>query len=945
MKKFLFLAFLVTVPLYVSLYAQTDLQKATQKVDAQKIPVDPDVKVGVLSNGLTYYIKKNEKPADKVELRLVVNAGSVLEEENQLGLAHFTEHMGFNGTKNFEKNDLVDYLQSIGVKFGADLNAYTSFDQTVYILPIPSDDEEKLEKGFQILEDWAHNATLTDEAIEDERGVVLEEYRLGLGPQKRMMQEYLPKLMYGSRYADRLPIGTKEVLDNFEPDVLRKFYKDWYRPDLIAVVAVGDLEIEELEAKIVQHFDGIPKAEDPREREIYNMPNHDETLVAIASDREAPFTQVQIMYKDRFEAPIMKTMKDYRDQIIQNLFSSMINSRLNELRNSNEPPFVFGFSNYGNTFARTKKAYQSFATTSEDGQLKGLKALLEENERVSRYGFQEGEFERAKKRLMARWDKTFKDRDKQESNRLVNEYVNNYLMEEPIPGIPWEYENFKKFLPTIRLSEVNGLIKQYIHDDNRVIILTGPEKEGLTLVTEEEVLSLLQETKNAEILPYEDAIVRENLVEDLLPAGSVLSSDTNEAIGTTTLTLSNGAKVTYKKTDFKNDEVLFSAFSYGGMNLYSDEDYKSTVFANRGVADAGIGGLKLNEMNKLMSGKIASVRPGIYIVTEGFNGQAAPKDLEILFQMVYLYFTDVNKDEEAFQSFIAKEKSFLGNLMSNPQFYFSDKIGKARNEGNTRYVGFPTIEKLENSDYDRAYEIHKERFSDAGDFHFYFVGNIDEKAIEEYASKYLASLPAKNSDEKIIPTKFREKDEYRKVVIKKGKDPKSQVNIIWREDDIEYSDKEKLIVDALGEILTIKLIEKLREEEGGVYGVGARGLFRKLSFPGVDFSISFPCGPENVDRLIEVALAEVQKIKDEGPTDKDLSKVKESYLLKYKENMKRNRFWMNTLRTSGEEGSNPAKVLKTVEAVNSLSKEDIQRAARIYLDENYFLGVLMPEDN
>ncbi|MCH7525438.1 MAG: insulinase family protein, partial [Bacteroidetes bacterium] len=896
----------------------SDIKKSETEIDVTKIPIDSNVKIGKLSNGLTYYIRNNGKPANKVELRLVINAGSILEDDNQLGLAHFMEHMNFNGTKNFKKNELVDYLQSIGVKFGADLNAYTSFDETVYILPIPSDDPEKLEKGFQILEDWAHNATLTDEAIDDERGVVLEEYRLGLGPNKRMMQQYLPKLMYGSKYAERLPIGTKESLENFKYEDVRSYYRDWYRPDLMAVIAVGDLDVDQLEAKIKEHFGGIAKAENPRERASYNLPNHEETFVTIASDKEAAFTQVQIMYKDHFDAPSIETTEDYRESIVRNLFSNMINNRLSELTNKPNPPFVFGSSSYRGTFSRSKNAYQSFALTSETGQLVGLKTLLEENERVKRYGFQEGEFTRAKKNILARLEKQYKDRDKQESGRIIGEYINNFLENEPIPGIEWEFNTTKKFISTIMLSEINTLINSFIHDDNRVIILTGPEKEGLTPVTEAEILELLKTVQTSNIEDYVDEAVRKDLIENILPEGTITKTEKNDAIDATTFTLSNGATVTYKKTDFKNDEILFEATSFGGTSLYTDEEHIVTAFANGGLAEAGIGGLSKVELNKMMSGKIVNVRPYIQLVAEGFRGQAAPKDLETLFQQVYLYFTDLNKNDEAFQSYITKQKSFLGNLMANPQFYFSNETGKFRNEGNKRYTGFPTPEKMDKADYNVAYKKYQERFADAGDFNFYFVGNIDEEQLKKFSEKYIASLPSTNSNETFKPTVFREKDTYRKYIVHKGKDPKSQVSINWGEDDIEYSVKKKLEVMALGEILSIKLIEKLREEESGVYGVGARGSFRKISFTGVDFTISFPCGPENVDKLIKAALAEVEKIKKEGPTEKDLAKVKETYLLKYKEDLKKNRFWLSNFIRAQQESSDVTDILETEKAVNGL---------------------------
>lgn len=928
----------------IAIFSQnSDIKKSPTKIQTTKIPTDSNVKVGKLSNGLTYYIRNNGKPENKVELRLVVNAGSILEDDNQLGLAHFMEHMNFNGTKNFKKNELVDYLQSIGVKFGTHLNAYTSFDETVYMLSIPSDDPEKLEKGFQILEDWAHNATLTDEAIDDERGVVLEEYRLGLGPNKRMMQQYLPKLMYGSKYAERLPIGTKKILENFKYEDVRSYYRDWYRPDLMAVVAVGDLDVDKLEAKIKDHFGGIAEAKNPRKRESFNLPNHHETFVTVATDKEAAFSQVQIMYKDNFEAPKIETIEDYRETIVKNLFSGMINNRLSELTNKPNPPFVFGSSSYRGTFSRSKNAYQSFAMTSETGQLAGLKALLEENERVKRYGFQEGEFSRAKKNILARLEKQYKDFGKQESRRVIGEYVNNYLNGEPIPGIEWEFNTTKKHITTIKLSEINTLINSFIHDDNRVIILTGSEKEGLTPVTETEILELLKTVQTSNIEPYVDEAVRKNLIENILAEGTITKTEKNEVIDATTFTLSNGATITYKKTDFKNDEVLFEATSFGGNSLYSDNEFLATTFANGGLTEAGIGGLSKVDLSKMMSGKIVNVRPFIQLINEGFRGQAAPKDLETLFKQVYLYFTDLNKDEEAYQSFITKQKSFLGNLMANPQFYFSNETGKFRNEGNNRFTGFPTPEKMDKADYNLAYKKYQERFADAGDFNFYFVGNIDEEQLKVFVKKYIASLPTTNSNETFKPTTFREKDTYRKQIVYRGKDPKSLVSINWGEDDIEYSAKKKQEIIALGDILTIKLIEKLREEEAGVYGAGARGSFRKVSFTGVDFTISFPCGPENVDKLITATLAEVEKIKNEGPTDKDLAKVKEAFLLKYKEDLKKNRFWLTNFITAHNESSDVNNILNAKSAINALTKKDIQNVANEFLDENYYLGILLPE--
>ena len=905
---------------------------------SEKIPTDPNVKIGKLSNGLTYYIRNNGKPANKVELRLAVNAGSILEDDDQLGLAHFMEHMNFNGTKNFKKNELVDYLQSIGVKFGAHLNAYTGFDETVYILPIPSDDEEKLEKGFQILEDWAHNTLLKEKDIDEERGVVLEEYRSRRGADSRMLEKYLPKVMHGSKYAERLPIGTKESIENFKYESLRRFYKDWYRPDLMAVIAVGDVDVAKLEAKIKTHFGNIPAVKNPRKREVAPLKNHKETFIAIEADKESPFSRVQLMFKDYDEAKPITTVAEYRKSLVKSLFTQMLNNRLDELRNGENPPFVFGSSYHGGTWARGKNAYQSTAMTSPDGQLKAIETLLEESERVKRFGFKQGELDRAKKNIMARLEKEFKNRDKKESNRIIYAYLNNFLEGSPIPGIEWTFKTNQQMLPTIKLEETNAVIQEFLHDDNRVIVVTGPKK----VVLEQQVLDALKTVKTKELKPYEDKAVAASLITDLPSVGKISSFSKNDELGTKTLILENGAKVTYKKTDFKNDEVLFTAYSYGGTSLYSDEELKATSFGNRALADAGVNGYSISDMRKMMSGKIARVNPYIGGLSEGFNGSASPKDLEELFQLVHLYFTSLNKDEKAFKSSINKSKSFLGNLLASPNFYFQKEMGDFMNEKNPRYTGFPSAEKYDAVNYNLAYAKYKERFADAGDFNFYFVGNVDERKLAEYTMKYLANLPSKNSKENYKVSSFRPLSGSHTKTVEKGKDPKSSVRITYQ-GETNYDKKEALAFQSLGEIVGIKLTEKLREEEGGVYSSRTRGSITKMPYGRYNFNISFPCAPENVEKLKNIAIEQIATIVANGPTEEDLEKTKKAQVLEHKENVKKNRFWLNTIKNV-DYMKNDASDIATFESrVNALTKQDIQDVAKKYLTNGFILGILNPE--
>lgn len=914
-----------------------------QEIDfSKKLPFDPNVKTGKLKNGLTYYIKKNAKPESKVTLRLVVNAGSILESDEQLGLAHFMEHMNFNGTKRFPKNKLVDYLQSIGVKFGQHLNAYTSFDETVYFLPIPIDSPEKIENGFNIIEDWAFNANLTPEEIDKERGVVLEEYRIGLGADKRMLDKYLPKMMYKSHYADRLPIGTKEILQNFKYDKLISFYKDWYRPNLMSVIVVGNVDVAEMEQKIIAHFGKYKNPKKPKQRTIYEVPNHTETFVAIESDKEASDTQIQLLYKDYDLPKPTVTVGDYKKDLVEGLFTTMLNNRLNELTNSATPPFTYGFSFHSGTYARSKEAYQSFAMVQEDKQLSALKVLVTENERAKKFGFTQSELDRAKSEYSAQYESAFKDKDKTESDRFVQAFQSNFLENTPVAGIEWEYEMVKKLLPTIELKETNDFIKGYVKEDNRVVIITSPEKEGLKKVTEQEVLEALK-VNSDEITPYQDSKIASSLLRNEVKPGSILKKETDAKIGSTTLFLSNGAKVTYKKTDFKNDEVIMEAISFGGTNLYSNTDIKKVQFANGALAEAGFSGLKLNDVNKFMAGKIASLNPYINNTTEGFRGNATPKDLEYLFQMVYAYFTDLNLDPAAFEGYKQKMSAVYNNMSSTPAFYFQQELQAYLSKENPRFNGLiPTEKTWGETDYTLAYNKYKERFANAGDFEFYFVGNVDEKVIEEFSVKYLASLPASDKKEKATDLGYRPIKGELKKVINKGTDPKSTVSIMFYGETV-YTPKEAATMQALGEVLTIKLIEELRENESGVYGVSARGSMNKVPYGSYNFNIGFPCGPENAEKLISSALKEVQKIIDNGPEAKDVVKFKEGELLDFKKNSKENRFWLSNFTKSFTNATNPSDVLQTEEKINAITAKDIQDVAKKYLTKDKVIAMLMPE--
>jgi len=938
MKKFIFTFWVLFI------YLASSLPLFAQDFSAQltdKIPFDSKVVKGKLDNGLTYYIRPNDKPENKVELRLVINAGSILEDDDQQGLAHFCEHMCFNGTKHFEKNELVSFLQSLGIEFGGDLNAYTSFDETVYMLPVPSEKPETVDTGLLVLRDWANDVLFTDEEIDKERGVILEELRIGQGAQQRMRDEYFPVMFKNSRYAERLPIGKKDIIENFKYETIRRFYHEWYRPDLMAVVAIGDLDVDEMKQKIEEKFGNIKMPEKYRDRKEFEVPDHQETYVSVVSDKEAPYTMIQLMYKDDIEET--KIWNDYRRDLTESMYNGMLRARLTELTKSANPPFMFGSTSYG-SMVRTKNAYSSFAVVGPDGIENGLKTLLMENERVLQHGFTQTELDRYKKEYLKRLEKQFNEREKTESERYVYEYINNFLEEEPSPGIEAEYEFTQKALPTIKLEEVNALAKDWIKDYNRVVVITAPEKEGMELPTEEDVRTWLDEADKTKVDAYVDATSDRPLMDKIPAPAPIAKKETMEEIGVDVLTFDNGMNVVIKPTDFKNDEILVSAYSFGGTSLYSDDEFKSAGYGSQLVSESGVNGFSKVELEKLLSDKNIRINPYIGSIEEGFNGNSTPKDFETLLQLIHLYFTAPNYNEEAFQSIIKKQKMFLPNLLQDPTTWYRDQVNRIINNNNIRGGYIPNVEDLDKLSFDVAKRAYSERFANAGDFTFFFVGNIDMDKDVKLIQKYLGSLPGQKDTESFVDHKLYPPWGPIEKVVHKGQDQKSMVTIYFTA-KAPFDAEEKYLLQSLGDVLSIKLIENLREEKSGVYGVGARGSMSKLPSGKYRFSIGFPCGPENVDKLIEAAMTEVEKLKTDGPTQEDVDKTKETQRLDYKENLEKNRYWLTKLESSWENQSDPTDILKVQDMIDNLDIASLKATADKYLQEKAKIQVvLMPEE-
>lgn len=909
----------------------------------EKLPVDPQVKIGKLSNGLTYYIRKNLKPENKVELRLVVNAGSILEDGDQQGLAHFTEHMAFNGSKNFEKNDIVSFLQSIGVEFGADLNAYTSFDETVYILPIPTEKKENIEKAFQILEDWASTVAFDPVEIDKERGVVLEEERSGRGAEERMFRITYPKMLEGSKYALRLPIGKVEVLKSFKPEVITRFYKDWYRPDLMAVIVVGDIDPAYAEDLIKKHFSHLKNPANPRPRETASVPPRKKSEGLVVTDKEATHHLVDINFPYR-PTRDQSTLGAYREYLLRNLFTSMLSQRMQELMQKEEPPFLYAANTFGG-LARGYESYNAYAYLSKAGVEPAIHALVAENERARKFGFTESELDRTKKMMMKSIERAYNERDKTESSRPVSEYIRNFLEQEPIPGIENEYKYYQKFLDEITLGEVNGYVSKTIPApaEPKLVVFTGPEKADFKIPSNEELLGMTEAAYQQEVKPYEEKTIASTLMEKTPQPGKILSEKENAALGTTEVTLSNGVKVILKPTDFKNDQIILAASRLGGQYNYDPSDRLNAEYSAAIVNQMGIGNFSPIDLRKVLAGKNASVTPRLGTISEGVNGQSSAADLETMLQLVHLYFTEPRTDPELFHSFVNKQQAMYQNMQADPQYAFQETVLNTLYKDHPWAPWLPKPETFSKIDLDRAVQIYKDQFGNAKGFTFVLVGKFDINAIKPLLETYLGSLPSSGKNISFKDVGLRPARGPLNKEVRKGTEPKSLIRLFWN-GEADFNEDEHFRIQGLVEVMNIKIIETLREDLSGIYGGGMYGTMNKYPYNHYQFGITIPCGPENVDKLIAAAIAEIEKIKASGPTEADLNKVKETWKQQYLVNIKENNFWAQQILQSIQNGSDPARLLSFQQRVDALTPKDVQAVAKKYLDTNkYAQFILNPE--
>ncbi len=928
--------------LFIVLFATAESILAQNNPEALLLP-DAAVKIGRLENGLTYYIRQNKKPEKKVELRLAVNAGSINEDEDQQGLAHMAEHMAFNGTKNFKKNELISFLQDIGVGFGNDLNAYTSFDETIYMLPIPVDKPGNLEKGFQVLEDWAHQVTYLDEDIESERGIILEESRLGKGAQDRMMRQVYPKLFAGSKYAVRLPIGSEAVIKSFKPDRIRKYYADWYRPNLMAVFVVGDVDPVKAEELIKKHFAGLKNPLNERKREPVKIPAYAASEALVVTDKEATGYSININYPIH-EAKPDRTVGGYRKDLIRQLFSNMLNQRLQELTQQANPPFVGAGAGFGE-FVRGYENFRAVAFVGTGDIKKGLDALSTELQRVYRYGFIASELERSKKTLLNALERAYNNRDKTESQVWVEEYIANFLTGEVIPGIEKEFQLTRELVPGIGLEELNAMAKNALHESNQLLYVTGPEKASSEVLPDEkQLLSVLSENEKKTINPYVEKEVTASLLPAVPKAGKVIKTEKESKMGVTRVTLTNGVVVTMKPTTFKDDQILMAATKNGGRNLYGVADKYNAQFAVQVVSSMGVGNFSPADLKKALAGKTVSLTPSIAEVTDGFNGSSGKKDIETLLQLVYLYMTAPRRDTALFSAYKQRSIAQYAALSANPQASFLDTLNQVMYNNNPLApIVFPKVEYFQRLGLDRMLEIYKERLGDATGMEFVFVGSFKEAELIPLIETYLGSLPVTGIKVAKKDNKVRPITGKKELVVRKGKEQKSLI-LNFYTGELPYSQELELKANAIAEILNIRVIEELREKIQGIYGGGFFADVSKYPYSSYSMVLQLPCGPEKVDTLLKAVESEINWITQKGADTSYLNKVKKQWIEQYKTSQKENGSWLEELVRQAAEGGDPAYFLNYEAMVNKLTVKEIQQAAQLLFNgKNLFRAVLMPE--
>jgi len=924
-------------------------QAVAQQMQFPPLPVDKNVRIGQLDNGLTYYIRHNKLPENRAEFYIAQKVGSILEEPQQRGLAHFLEHMAFNGTKNFPGDDkglgVIPWCETVGIKFGTNLNAYTSIDETIYnISNAPIDRTGVLDSCLLILHDWSNYILLKDDEIDKERGVIREEWRSRNSGMLRVYTDLLPTIYQGDKYADCMPIGSIDVINNFPYKDIRDYYHKWYRPDLQGIVIVGDIDVDTVEAKLKAVFADVQKPVNPAERTYYPVTDNKEPIVAIGTDKEVDDPSIEIYFKQDATPDSEKNNVGYlASQYMTSMISSMLNARLSELVQSANPPFTRASSYYSDFFvAKTKEAFALSASSKADGIETALKTLLQETERARRFGFTESEYARARANYLQSLESAYNEREKTKHGSYVREYVQNFLNGEPIPGIEAEYAMMNQLAPNIPLQAMNMVMQQLVPDSNQVVIIAGPAKESLKYPTKEEVINLLKGMKDLDLQAYVDKVSDEPLMKEAPKGGKIISEKEGDIYGSTKLVLSNGVTVYVKKTDFKADEIRMKGTSLGGKSIFPDKDALNFAVMDNVIAVGGLGNFSQVDLTKVLAGKKVSVNAGLGATTENVFGTCSPKDFETMMQLTYLTFTAPRKDAEAFESFKNRMKAQLESAQANPLSSINDSLQKAMYNNHPRVVMMKP-EMVDQIDYDRILEMYNDRFKDASDFTFYFVGNIDLETAKPLIAEYLGALPAINRKETFKDTKMSiRKGVYKNEYAKEQQTPTATIVFLYS-GKAPYTLKNDILLSFATQVLDMVYTEEVREKEGGTYGVNCFGDLQKYPKEQLLLQIVFQTDPAKKDKLAGIVVDELKKLAAEGPSDVHLQKVKEYMLKKYADNQKENGYWMNNLNDYFYYGMDMTEGYTDI--VNSITAKDIQKFVSDLLKQGNEIEVTMTVPN
>lgn len=910
-----------------------------QDIDlTQKVPFDPEIRTGTLENGITYYLKHNEEPKERASFYMVQNVGALLENDDQNGLAHFLEHMAFNGTKNFEGKGILDFLEKNGVAFGSNINALTSFAETVYNLSdVPTTKPGLIDSCLLVLHDWSDYLLLTEEEIDAERGVISEEWRTRRNADFRLRAQWFSVIFKGSKYAVRDVIGDLDIIKNFEYETIRNFYHDWYRTDLQAIAVVGDFDLDEVEAKVIELFSEIKAVDNRREREGYTIPEHDETYFVLATDKEASQSSISIYMLRENKDEQEKTLNDMREMYITNLYNAMFRMRISELLQKGTPPFIMGSSANGG-FVRLYDAYSINVTASPNKEDIALEAIMTETERVRRHGFVATELERAKTNFLTQMESAYKQKDKISNDRHAREIQRFFLTKEPATGFDFEIDFINKIIPGITVEEVNAKAKEWIVDKNRTIVISGPS-EGVTHLTEAEALAIMDKVKQAEIAPYVDEASAASLISEDLKGSKIISSKKLPAFDAVEWKLGNRVKVVYRHADYEKDAVSIRSFSKGGSSLFGDEYVPSSMMINTFMNAYGVGEFDAISLQKMLTGKKVQVSPNLGELTEGISGSSTPKDLETMLQLVYLYFEQPRFDADAHNALKARYSAYMANLANDPQKIMQDSLSMILTDYHSR-TRIMNAEFFDDVNIDLIEEMYKDRFQDASDFTFFIVGNVDEKKLKPLVEKYLGSLTDIKREETWKDNQVNAPEgRTEKEIEITFTTPKSNVNVIYT-NEMEYTQKNRLGLSIIKAVLDLRYTETIREEEGGTYGVGVRA--RTSHYPESEATLSmfFDCDPEKANHLKSLVYKEIEKIIAEGPTAIDLDKSVKNMLKTREQSKMHNRYWSSALYNYYYHGINTTDPANYEDILNAFTIEEIKEIAAAFFTDADLVDVV-----